>query len=58
MKYMKPAAIFIFVLAAGMAGREDADSAQREFERYCRMVEQGHWPDFKNAHKECEDAKR
>lgn len=59
MKYIKPIAVAaVLVLALGLAGRCDVDHAEREFSYYCHMVEQGHWPDFKNAQKECEDAQR
>lgn len=29
------------------------DDEQSDFEHYCNMVEQGHWPDFKNLEDEC-----
>lgn len=47
------AALFV-VLALGIVGRMDADSAQADVNHYCEMVKAGHWPDYQGTYRsEC-----
>lgn len=50
-KRLLAAAILVagYLLASNMSYEDDL----AEFERYCEMVDAGHWPDFKNLAGEC-----
>lgn len=46
MKYA-PIIIMLLLGAYVWAGNEDANEAQRQQDRYCNMVSQGAWPDYR-----------
>lgn len=48
---LKPIAIALTLIAIVIfASNEDYKEEQRELERYCRMVAEGHWPDMRNIY--------
>lgn len=36
-----------------VASTMDFEDEQREFDHYCNMVEEGHWPDYKDSADDC-----
>lgn len=44
-------ALLIAAVAAVMG--MDYEDEKREFEHYCQMVSDGHWPDYRNQAENC-----
>jgi hypothetical protein len=55
---MKRSSLHILIAGCIMAvytvvSSMDFEDEQRDFDHYCNMVEQGHWPDFKEIADKC-----
>lgn len=46
-----------FIALAGIAGRMDMEDEIRQAMVYCDMVEAGHWPDYDQTAKHCDQTR-
>lgn len=47
-------AAFFIALAFGIVGSMDVDDQQGEHDKYCQMVAEGLWPEYRAGQVDCE----
>lgn len=58
-RYRMAAILAALVLLFGLAGHMDYEDQQAEQARYCEMVKEGFWPDYRGTYRdECRQPKR